>query len=103
MIQYQKEIAPPKETLRITTRVIDEKSGGNAKRIEDELHKTFPEAKFAIESVNHVGPTVGREIKETAIVASLIAMLGILMYVAFRYEFSFALGAVIAIIHDILM
>src|SRR6185295_14714163 len=63
----------------------------------------FPQANFKVESVNHVGPTVGREIKETAIVASLIAMLGILMYVAFRYEFSFALGAVIAILHDILM
>jgi len=46
---------------------------------------------------------VGEEIQQTAIIASLLAMFGILLYVAFRYEFSFAVGAVVAIIHDILM
>ncbi|HEV8540978.1 MAG TPA: protein translocase subunit SecF, partial [Verrucomicrobiae bacterium] len=39
----------------------------------------------------------------SAIVAALLSMFGILVYVAMRYEFSFALGAIIAIIHDILM
>jgi SecD/SecF fusion protein len=38
-----------------------------------------------------------------AIVASLLSLLGILVYVAFRYEFSFAIGAVVAVIHDVLM
>ena len=46
---------------------------------------------------------MGKEIQKTAIVASLLAMFGILVYVAFRYEFSFAVGAVVAIIHDMLM
>jgi preprotein translocase SecF subunit len=41
--------------------------------------------------------------RDTAILASLIAMFGILVYVAFRYEFSFAVAAVIAIVHDLLM
>ena len=54
-------------------------------------------------STDSVGPTVGQEIQETAILASLLAMFGILVYVAFRYEFSFAVGAVVAIIHDVLM
>jgi SecD/SecF fusion protein len=39
----------------------------------------------------------------TAIIASLVSMLGILIYVAFRYEFSFAVGAIVAVLHDILM
>jgi preprotein translocase SecF subunit len=50
-----------------------------------------------------VGPTVGAEITKTAVLAALLAMFGILIYVALRYEFSFAVGAVIAIVHDILM
>ena len=50
-----------------------------------------------------MGPTVGREIQESALISALLAMFGILVYVAFRYEFSFAVGAVIAIIHDVLM
>ena len=40
---------------------------------------------------------------KSALVAALLALFGILVYVAFRYEFSFAVGAVVAIIHDILM
>ena len=43
------------------------------------------------------------EIQRSAVIASLLAMFGILLYVAFRYEFSFAVGAVVAILHDVLM
>jgi len=46
---------------------------------------------------------VGKEIQKTAIVASILSLFGILVYVAFRYEFSFAIGAVVAVIHDVLM
>jgi SecD/SecF fusion protein len=53
--------------------------------------------------MDRVGATVGAEIRNTAIYAALLALFGILIYVAFRYEFSFAVGAVVAIIHDILM
>jgi preprotein translocase SecF subunit len=50
-----------------------------------------------------VGPTVGTEILRRAVWATLLAMFGILVYVAFRYEFSFAIGAIVAIVHDVLM
>jgi preprotein translocase SecF subunit len=46
---------------------------------------------------------VGSQSLRSAIVAALLSLLGILVYVAMRYEFSFALGAIIAIVHDILM
>ena len=49
-----------------------------------------------------VGATLGKEIQQSAIIASLLAMFGILVYVAFRYEFSFAVAAVIAVLHDVL-
>ena len=51
----------------------------------------------------HVGASVGRDIQRSAIIASLLSLFGILVYVAFRYEFSFAVGAVLAVIHDVLM
>src|SRR5206468_5195013 len=50
-----------------------------------------------------IGATVGDEIKRSALIASLLSLFGILVYVAFRYEFSFAVGAVLAVIHDVLM
>ena len=104
LIQYQKEIAGSKEILRITTRVVDEsKSSNTVQRVDQALSTEFKEAKFQKQSADRVGALVGKEIQQTAVVAALIAMLGILMYVAFRYEFSFAVGAVVAILHDILM
>ena len=49
-----------------------------------------------------VGATVGADVRNSAIIASLLALFGILVYVAFRYEFSFAVAAVIAVLHDVL-
>jgi len=103
IVQYQRDIARNTETLRVTTRVVDEKSANVSQRVLQVLQKEFQEAGFASTGVDHIGPTVGKAIQRTAIVAALTAMFFILVYVAFRYEFSFAVGAVVAIIHDLLM
>jgi SecD/SecF fusion protein len=96
-IQYQKEIATGTQTLSIRTS-IDE--GEKAQGI---LQKSFPNAKFERLGLDKVGPTIGKEIQNMAYQAMLWSLLGILVYVAFRYEFSFAVGAVVAILHDVLM
>ena len=75
----------------------------SANKVISQLRKDFPKAAFAVTGMDTVGATVGAEIRTTAIYAALLAMFGILVYVAFRYEFSFAVAAVIAIIHDLLM
>jgi SecD/SecF fusion protein len=104
VVQYQNDIMGGGETLRITTRVVDEKSADQVPAlVVQTLQKQFPEAGFSSTGVEHIGPSVGREIQKTAIVSALLAMLCILIYVAFRYEFSFAVGAVVAIIHDLAM
>jgi SecD/SecF fusion protein len=97
VIQYQHDLATGKDTLEITTET------GTGKQVEQLLQKKFPEAKFVRVSLNEVGATVGREIQLSAVVATLLALFGILVYVAFRYEFSFAVGAVLAVVHDVLM
>ena len=50
-----------------------------------------------------VGPTVGRELTRRGILAMVFALGGILVYIALRFRFSFAVGAVIATIHDLLI
>jgi len=97
LIQYQKELAGGKETLRVTTAI------NTSDRVKDVLEQEFPAAKFKRIGTDQVGATVGKEIQKSAIVASLLSLFGILVYVAFRYEFSFAVGAVVAVIHDVLM
>ncbi|MBN9689053.1 MAG: protein translocase subunit SecD [Verrucomicrobia bacterium] len=72
-------------------------------KVEQQLKTAFPEAKFERIQFDQVGPVVGQEIQKSAILASLLSLFGILVYVAFRYEFSFAVGAVIAVVHDVLM
>ncbi len=106
MIQYQKDISTGKETLRVTTRNTSDKKAeatGASQKVAAALKDQFKDAGFQVLSVDTVGATVGKEIQKTAVIAALLAMLGILVYVAFRYEFSFAVGAVVAILHDILM
>ena len=105
-VGYQRDRAGGSDTLRITTRAFSktgEQREGVSTKVVDALKKAFPEAKYTVASTDSVGPTVGKEIQRTAVLAAVMAMFGILVYVAFRYEFSFAVGAVVAIIHDVLM
>jgi SecD/SecF fusion protein len=106
LVAYQRNVATGKDTLQVTART--SAKGDNAAvadKIFQELKTKFPDAGFGDKalSLSEEGPIVGEEIQQAAIVASLLAMFGILVYVAFRYEFSFAVGAVIAILHDVLM
>jgi len=93
-IQYQR--GDNIETLNVTT------SGGSSAKVESTLKEKFPQAKFGVVQHQEVGATMGSEIRQSAVIASLLAMFGILVYVAFRYEFSFAVAAVIAVLHDVL-
>jgi SecD/SecF fusion protein len=108
LIGYQKDVGAGTRSLRVTVRASDAAKAGAvagdaSKRVVEQIKGDFKEANFKVLGVDRVGPTVGAELRNTAIYASLLAMFGILIYVAFRYEFSFAVGAVVAILHDILM
>jgi preprotein translocase subunit SecF len=50
-----------------------------------------------------VGPTVGAELQRRGILATVFALVGILIYIAVRFRFSFAVGAVVATVHDLLI
>ena len=50
-----------------------------------------------------VGPSVGEELTQKGVWAFILSLVGILAYIAFRFEFSFAAGAVIATLHDVLV
>ena len=96
-IQYQKDVTGGGETLRVTT------SSGSGDKVAQALAGKFTDAKFKAIGKQQVGAVVGREIQQSAIIACLLSLFGILVYVAVRYEFSFAVGAVVAVIHDVLM
>jgi preprotein translocase subunit SecF len=56
---------------------------------------------YKIRRVDIVGPTVGDELKEKGIMSLILATIGILIYVAFRFEWRFAVASIFALVHDI--
>ncbi len=56
---------------------------------------------YEIRRVDIVGPKVGNELREKGVTAMILAIIGILIYVSFRFEWRFALASVIALIHDV--
>ena len=56
-----------------------------------------------VRSVEFVGPTFGKELLEKGILALIYALIGVMIYVAFRFEWKFSLGSVTALIHDVLI
>ncbi len=59
--------------------------------------------KVELRRVEYVGPQVGDELTEDGALAVLYALVGILIYVAFRFEFRFALGSIAALVHDVII
>lgn len=76
-----------------------------SKNLKDALDAKFPSMKEQIElrSVNSVGPKVGAELRTQALWAVLLSVVAILLYIGFRFEFIYGLGAVIALVHDVLV
>ena len=58
---------------------------------------------FAVRGAEVIGPKIGAELRNKAILATLYALGGMLVYLAFRFEFSYGLAAVIAVFHDVLI
>ena len=67
-----------------------------------DLKKAAPYSEEALE-VSNVGPTVGEEMKKGGIQAAILCVIGILLYLAYRFEFQSATGSVVAIVHDLII
>lgn len=92
--------APEEILIRVQNREA-ENSSVISTAILDGLSEKFGADAIEMRRVEFVGPQVGEELTRAGIMAVLIAMLAILIYVTFRFEFRFALGADAALLHDI--
>ena len=70
--------------------------------IQSTFSRRLPENPFIVDSVSAVGPTIGKRLQKDALWAVVVALLGILLYVAWRFEFRFGIAAVVATFHDVL-
>ncbi|MBK8467427.1 MAG: protein translocase subunit SecF [Chloracidobacterium sp.] len=60
-------------------------------------------ASYKIVGTDAVGPVAGEQLRNQAVLATLLGLLGILLFIAFRYDWTYAAGAVIAVFHDVLI
>lgn len=87
----------PAETEKVAT------DQGPYRAILDQLQREKPGIQGELLREEVVGPKVGKELRGKATLAVLLALLGILLYVAYRYEFAYALGGVLSLAHDVVV
>jgi preprotein translocase subunit SecF len=78
-------------------------SVGIADWIKENLKQKVENNGFKVIKEDRVGPKVGNELKQDAVIAVALSLIAILIYLAFRFKFIFAFGAVLALFHDVLI
>jgi preprotein translocase subunit SecF len=85
---------------------VGEESGGQLSTTADAVVAALKQANlgnFTVIGTEIVGPVVGEQLKRQGTMATILALAGILVYIALRFQFSFAVGAVVATVHDLLV
>jgi len=78
------------------------KRGGTSQQVQDALHKEFTTNPFTVEASTEIGPAIGKELQHKALLAIGISLVGIVLYIAWRFEFRFGVAATVATFHDVL-
>jgi SecD/SecF fusion protein len=72
-------------------------------KVEKQIMQALPNIGFKVEGSERVGALVGGELAKSSLIALGLGILGILIFVTFRFELSFAVGAIVALLHDVLL
>ena len=75
----------------------------SSEQVEHQVLQMMPEAGLKVEGSERVGALVGGELARSSLLALGLGILGILIFVTFRFELSFAIGAIVALLHDVLI
>ena len=98
-VNTTKDNADLKSMISIRTKFIDSKSN-TQQVITQTIQKDYPNAELV--QVSSVGPTVGKELFKNSLIALSLALLGIICYLTIRFQFDYALAAILGLVHDVL-
>ena len=73
-----------------------------AERVVEAFREEFPQNEFVVDASSEIGPTIGSKLQQDAMIAISISLIGIILYIAMRFEFRFGVAAAIATFHDVL-
>ena len=76
--------------------------GKSSEMVQTAFKKEFADNAFTVESSTEIGPSIGDKLRKDTMVAALLSMLGIILYIAWRFDFKFGVGATLATMHDCL-
>ncbi|HXX80916.1 MAG TPA: protein translocase subunit SecF [Thermodesulfovibrionales bacterium] len=93
---------PAVQKILIRVKKSEQQLGQVSDIITGVISKKFPDNKYVVDSTTVIGPKVGGKLRQDAAQAIALATLGILIYIAIRFKFDFAVGATIATFHDVL-
>ncbi|MBA4393340.1 MAG: protein translocase subunit SecDF [Desulfobacca sp.] len=88
--------------LMVRAKKSEKSVGKETDAIAKALQEDFPELKFSVESKSEIGASVSAALKKAALLAIAISLAGIIIYLAWRFEFRFGVAAAIATFHDVL-
>ena len=92
-----------KKDILIRVERSEEKLEAVGAMVKRSLSGKFHSDDITVERVEMVGPKVGRDLREKALLSILYAIIGIVIYISWRFEFQYAIAAIIALIHDVLV
>lgn len=93
---------PAVNKVLIKVKKKEEKLGGLSEKIISSLKEGFKDNTITVDSTTEIGPKVGSKLRKDAMWAILAATAGILIYIAWRFQFRFSVGATAATFHDVL-
>jgi preprotein translocase subunit SecF len=93
---------PTENKILIRMKKTGEELGHVADAVTTVLSQEFPDNKYVVDSTTVIGPKVGGRLRADAAKAIAVAVIGLLVYVAFRFQVRFGVGATIATFHDVL-
>ena len=76
--------------------------GKAAEAVQAAFKKEFADNVFSVDSSTEIGPSIGDKLRKDTLVAVIISLLGIILYIAWRFDFKFGIGATMATMHDCL-
>ncbi len=93
---------PTENKVLIRTKKDQDTLGNLSREIIAVLSRSFSENNIVVDSSTEIGPKVGARLRKDAMWAIVAAIVGILIYITFRFQFKFSVGATVATFHDVL-
>ncbi|NCA81428.1 MAG: protein translocase subunit SecD [Opitutae bacterium] len=99
-IQYQRSGVGEAQNEVLALKVASPEEGATAQQV---LADQFADNGFKLVQEDTVGPQVGKELQRSGLIALGLSLVGMIIYITIRFEFSFAIGAVVGLLHNVLI